>query len=277
MRLKITYKPINGGLLLPIHYNYYIESLIYRTFSEQVALILHAKGFALGKRKFKLFTFSRILEKGEKVSGEKLRYLKTLFKVEDGFAFRSVRRDAFDEALFFGDKISFYFSSVKNFVTEDLGTRIMMLPHFKLIGQKILLSSLEVVREPEFFDNMIIKMLSPVTVYSTMKTEDGKRKTYYYSPREREFSELIKGNAVKKYIVTYGRHPIDDRLELYPYYFSEEKNRMVVYFKGIRIEGWTGIFRLAGNPELIKITYDAGLGARNPNGLGMWRLYRPRY
>ncbi len=277
MRLKITYKPENGGILLPLHYNYLIESLLYKTFSEQVATLLHTKGFALEKRHFKLFTFSRILNRGNKVTGERLKHLKTLFGIKDDFVFRSVRRTEIEEALFMEGNISLYFSSVKRFVIEDLGTRILTLPAFEILGQRLLLSSLEVIKEPQFSDNMIIKMLSPLTVYSTMQTEDGKKKTYYYSPGEAEFKELVRNNAVKKYIITYGRHPIDDNLEINTYYFNEKKNRAVIYFKGIRIEGWTGIFRLSGNPELIKVTYEAGLGAKNSNGFGMWKEYRPRY
>ncbi len=277
MRLKITYKPKNGGLLLPIHYNYPLEALIYKTFSRDVANILHTRGFVLGKRHFKLFTFSRILNKGEKVFGEELKHLKILFGIKDGFAFRSVRRVDFEEALFFSGEISIYFSSVKDFIVKDIGLRILTLPSFEILGQEISLSSLEPIKEPEISDNMIIKMLSPVTAYSTIQTEDGKKKTYYYSPDEKKFSELIRNNAVKKYIITYGRHPIDDRLELFPFYFNEKRNRAVVYFKGFRIEAWTGIFRLAGNPDLLKITYEAGLGAKNSNGFGMWQIYKPRY
>ncbi len=275
MRLKITYKPKNYGLLLPLHYNYSIAALLYKTFSENVAEILHTKGFILEKRHFKLFTFSRILDKGEKVESDKLKKLKSAFGINKDFVFRNRRANAPETALFFKNKVSFYFSSVKQFIVEDVGTRILTLPSFDLLGQEILLSSLEVLKEPKITDNTLIKMLSPVTVYSTMKTEDGKVKTYYYSPNEKEFKELVKNNAIKKYTVTYGRHPLKETLDISTYYFNEKRNRAVVYFKGTRIEGWTGIFQLKGNPELIKIVYDTGIGAKNSNGFGMWKIYKP--
>ncbi|RLI91606.1 MAG: hypothetical protein DRO89_03615 [Candidatus Altiarchaeales archaeon] len=37
-------------------------------------------------------------------------------------------------------------------------------------------------------------MLSPLTVYSTLTTGDGKKKTYYYSHYEPDFEELIDRN-----------------------------------------------------------------------------------
>ncbi|MBC7189418.1 hypothetical protein H5U35_04285, partial [Candidatus Aerophobetes bacterium] len=38
------------------------------------------------------------------------------------------------------------------------------------------------------------------------------------------------------------------------------------------IKGWMGTYRLEGNPELIKFSYDAGLGAKNSQGFGMYEV-----
>ncbi len=63
MRLRLTLQPKSFSLVLPIHYNELIQAFIYRNLSEDLATFLHNKGFSLseGKRKFKLFTFSRLL------------------------------------------------------------------------------------------------------------------------------------------------------------------------------------------------------------------------
>jgi CRISPR-associated endoribonuclease Cas6 len=41
--------------------------------------------------------------------------------------------------------------------------------------------------------------LSPITVYSTLYTAEGKKKTYYFSPYEQEFSQLVSINLARKY------------------------------------------------------------------------------
>ncbi|PNV79087.1 MAG: CRISPR-associated endoribonuclease Cas6, partial [Dictyoglomus turgidum] len=61
-----------------------------------------------------------------------------------------------------------------------------------------------------------------------------------------------------------------------PYKFSLEKNRKVVIFKNTPIEGWAGVFELSGDPALIAITYEAGLGNKNSEGFGMWEIWREK-
>jgi CRISPR-associated endoribonuclease Cas6 len=272
MRIKISYESKEKGLLLPIHYNYYLESLIYHTFSKEVATILHGEGFILDKRHFKLFTFSRILNKGEKVLGNHLKTLKKELNIKNDVAFCSHKKTDAQEALFFGNGINFYFSSVKNFIIEDMGSRAISIPQFSLLNQDIFVKSIEVLMSPKFESKMDIKMLSPMTMYSTMKTSNGNTKTYYYSPYEKEFSDLITKNAKKKYKTAYSKEN-NGKLQLTPLYFEERRNRAVIYFKNTRIDGWTGVFKMEGDPELIKITYDAGLGGKNPEGFGMWEPF----
>lgn len=62
----------------------------------------------------------------------------------------------------------------------------------------------KVFPEPPIQDDVTIRMLSPVTIYSTLFSANGKKKTYYYSPFEKEFSQLIRANILKKYEALYG-------------------------------------------------------------------------
>ena len=276
MRLKIHYVADRGKLLLPLHYNYLVQSLIYRTFSANTASFLHESGFNLNNRRFKLFTFSRILNKGEVISGNALSTLKFTLGFPDDFIFSVHRKNAVEEALLFRNGISFYFSSAKPFITKDMAEGTILKQRFNLLGQKLYVQQIEVMKESEFSESILIKTLSPITVYSTITNEIGRKKTYYYSPNEPEFSALISDNARKKYMLVYDKFP-NSPLHITPVFFSERKNRAVVYFKGIRIEGWSGVFKLTGPKDLIKITYDSGLGSKNPQGFGMWKIYKPNH
>ncbi len=250
MRVKVAYETLNEKLILPLHYNFYLQILIYNTLSPLLATKLHNEGFIFNKRKFKLFTFSRILNKGEKIK-------------KNGKDF-----------LLFKNGISFYFSSPIEDIVSDFGERGLKEKEFNLLNQRLFISRIEVITTPRIEEEIIIKMLSPVTIHSTLKNPEGKNKTYYYKPNEKDFSFLIERNAKKKYSLIYENEPNELNLKIDPYRFSVKKNLSVVIFKGTPIEGYTGIFELKGSRELIMSTYDAGLGDKNSEGFGLWELWK---
>lgn len=248
MRIKLTYESLDGEIVVPKHYNYVLQSLIYKTFSPELATKLHQEGFLLGKRRFKLFTFSRILEKG------------VLSK---------------DEAkLIFNGKITFYFSSPVEDIVENLAERSFREREFTLGKKKIFISQLEILTLPRIENKMLIRALSPITVYSTFIKEDGRKLVHYYKPVDKEFSKLIEENAKKKYKLIYGKDPENLKLSIKPVKFSIKENFKVVIFKNTNIEGFTGIYELEGDPELIYVTYEAGLGNKNSEGFGMWEVWK---
>lgn len=61
-------------------------------------------------------------------------------------------------------------------------------------------------REANFDCGLRIRMLSPLTVYSTLMTPDGKKKTYYFSPYEKEFPALVNSNIKKKHFLLLGKN-----------------------------------------------------------------------
>lgn len=247
MRIKLTYETFDGKeVFLPFQYNYQLQSLIYNTFSSMLAKKLHDEGFAYERRRFKLFTFSRILEKGIRDSNR----------------------------LVFKHGISFYFSSPKHEIVEDLASEGIQKIAFSLLSQEIFLSKIEILKEPLLKTKLFIKMLSPLAIYSTLKTEDGRKKIYYYKPNDRDFSKLIEQNAIKKYCTIYSDSRETLSLSIKPYRFSVKENLSVIIFRDTPIEAYTGIFELSGSEKLIKAVYNAGLGGKNSEGLGMWEIWK---
>ena len=69
MRIKITCD-IGEGISLPINYNYFLASAIYRFLREsdpEYADFLHQEGYELENRRFKLFTFSQLMAKRREI------------------------------------------------------------------------------------------------------------------------------------------------------------------------------------------------------------------
>ncbi|MGB9750576.1 MAG: CRISPR-associated endoribonuclease Cas6 [Caldisericia bacterium] len=250
MRIKVTYESLNEKIFLPIHYNFYIQSLIYKTLSPLLAKKIHDEGYKFEKRGFKLFTFSRILEKGEKVKREGKDYL--LFK----------------------NGISFIYSSPIVDIIADFGERGLREREFNLCGQRVFISKIEVITTPRIDSSVLIKFLSPVTIHSTVKKMDGVERSIYYKPVDKEFKELITNNLKKKYFLVYEKNVDDLDIEIKPIKFSIKKNLHIIIYKDTPIEAYDGIFELSGSKELIYLSYDTGLGDRNSEGFGLWEIWK---
>jgi CRISPR-associated endoribonuclease Cas6 len=244
MRISISFVTENG-LILPLSYNYAVQSLILRHIDEKLGQFLHDKGYMLGKRSFKMFTFSRILGK--------VKFLLSQKQFKIGSPFKIV--------------IS---SPIKEFI-QSLAENLVKTDGVTLAGTRVYLESINVYLMPKLNEETFIEMLSPVTVYSTLKTPEGKKKTYYYTPFEADFSRLICENLRKKYKALYGKDANSLAITIEPVKVSK-KSLVIVNYKGTVIKGWLGRYKITGSPELIALAYDAGLGSKNSQGFGCFEV-----
>jgi len=239
MRIQISLQGKNKDLIFPLSYNPLIQAAVYNNISSKLSKFLHDQGFLYEKRHFKLFTFSRLFGR---------------YKI-------------IDNEICFEPEINFYVSSPIDQVIKEIAETLLK-NGFLILGQ----NKLEVVniyfpKMPNITNKVKIRMLSPVTIYSTLLTPDGKKKTYYYSPFEEEFRNLISSNAKKKYFLLFHK-VIKSGIRIEPVKVRE----VIVVYKNIVVKGWLGIFELEGSKKLIKTVYDAGLGSKNSQGFGMFDL-----
>lgn len=242
--MRLTFRFTKEGVLrLPLFYNHLIQGMIYDNLDQSLANDLHDKGFSYEKRSFKLFTFSRILG----------RYRLIDDKIEIISPFRLVVSSPVEEIL------------------RSLAENLVRKSEINFGSDSAFLEAVNVHFAPEISENTVIRMLSPVTTYSTLTAGDGKKKTYYYNPYEKEFSELIRRNLVKKYVAIYEKEPRSKEFEITPV-GVKQKDEKIIKYKGFIIKAWMGKFRIRGNPELIKLAYDTGLGSKNSQGFGCFDL-----
>ncbi|MFQ6044094.1 MAG: CRISPR-associated endoribonuclease Cas6 [Candidatus Poribacteria bacterium] len=252
MRLEIIFK--HDKLNLPIHYNEIVQSFIYNHISEELAKWLHDEGFAYEKRSFKLFTFSRIMGQFN-INGR-------------------------NNTINFISPSKLIVSSPIERFTQELANEIIQSNALKLGENEVYVEQLNIKPSPDFSEEasprirgeMEIKMLSPITVYSTLKKADGASKTYYYSPFESEFSELLEQNLKKKASILLGKDKVDK------YSFTIEPTRVrnndqkILTYKDFVIKCWMGEYKIKGSPELHRIAYETGLGSKNSQGFGCFSI-----
>ncbi|QER42557.1 CRISPR-associated endoribonuclease Cas6 [Thermodesulfobacterium sp. TA1] len=244
MRLAITFVSEKEAVL-PIHYNEVLQGLIYHLLDRALAEKLHNEGFVYQKRRFKFFTFSRIFGKLEKERDK--------FKISSPF--------------------KFFISSPYTEMLLSLTSNFLYNKEIQLDVNRVWLESIKVLPSPEIRKEILIRMLSPLTVYSTLYGADGKKKTYYYHPNEKNFSMLVKENIIKKYKAFYKKMPPSEEFFIEPIKL-EKGNEKIIIYKGFVIKGWMGNFVLRGDPELLRLAYDAGLGAKNSQGFGMFEVIK---
>lgn len=235
--------------MLPLNYNHAVAGLIYRTIgtaSEEFAAALHDEGFEADRRRFKLFTFSRLFAERSRVVGDRL--------------------------MLESPGMSLQVSSPVGDFIEHFVSGLFQSERFNIAGSEFTLAEAQTVAPPEFTERMSFRALSPIT--ESVRDEQNRVR---YLRLEDDWSEIIKRNLVRKYIALHGREPLDNRLhwEWDGVYIAEatKRNRrpsvLIEINEGIKVRGWLVPFTVDGSKELIEIDYEAGFGKSNAMGFGL--------
>ncbi len=238
MRLVIELQPVNNiSLRLPLEYNHFVQSAIYRTLDADLATFLHDTGFYGSGRQFKLFTFSRLLGQ---------------FQIIDG------------QIVFFPPVRLIVSSPVEAFC-QSLVNGLLSRDGMQLGKEGLMVAAVRAEQPKVAAETIKFKLLSPVVAYSTLFRPDGSRYTCYYQPGDGEFSRNAAENIRKKYLALYNTPPPDGELKIRPLH---QPKLHVMKFMGTVIKGYSGPLQLEGPRELLQLAVDAGLGGKNSMGFG---------
>ena len=231
----------DSKFLVKMEYKSALQAVVYSMLDDQFAKWLHDKGYEYEKRSFKLFCFTRFLEQ--------YRFIKET------------------QEFLYPQEVSFCISSPVYEILEQTAKNFAMSNKVDVAGNSFTVNSIEIM-PPERIDSDRIRInaCEPIEVHSTLQKIDGTKKKYYYSPKEKEFSELVNENIRKKWFSFYGEQ-CPHNLKIEPVNMKYCKER-VQTFKASTIKGWTGHFWLEGDPEILKFALDTGIGSSNSAGYG---------
>ena len=105
--------------------------------------------------------------------------------------------------------------------------------------------------------------------YQIFKYNYNKKKTYYFNPIEKDFTERINNLFKKKYETYYGITPEDITIKLVS---VNEKDKYVTKYKNTYITAWHGTYLLQGKKEYLEFLYYIGLGEKTSQGFGMFEV-----
>jgi CRISPR-associated endoribonuclease Cas6 len=113
-----------------------------------------------------------------------------------------------------------------------------------------------------------IEMLSPITVSST--NADKYRR--YFNPLDKEFYELVLANFKRKYCAFSGENP--ESQVIFKNMLISTKDKRVTKYRGGIILSWKGNYQLIGDLKYLNFLYNTGLGSKNSQGFGMFKVLR---
>jgi len=239
---------------ISLNYQYEGSALIYRILSNSgsdFSYWLHKNGYSDDKRRFKLFTFSRLFVPSYQIKGA---YMKIL-----------------------SDTVEWYISFLPEAGTKEFVQGLFKEQVFEMGDRnakiRFRIVNVETLLPPVFSESMAFDTLSPACI--VRQEEDGSEK--YIAPTHPEAAEIVKHNLLNKYKAFYGK---DNIMNGYPFrlnVLSNPKSSLVTIKQGTpqesKIRGYMCRFELNAPVELMKIMYETGLGSKNSQGFGMSGVY----
>lgn len=252
MRFKLTLyidKKAFGDRI-PLNYQYAASALVYRILSNSgsdFANWLHENGYSDEKRRFKLFTFSRLYAQRYLIEGP---YMKIL-----------------------SDKLYWYISFLPEKGTQEFIQGLFNQRSFELGDRRARFSfrveNIEILPSPTFTDSMTFETLSPACI--VRQEEDGSEK--YIALDHPDAVEIVKLNLLNKYKAFHGHEFPNNAFPFRLEALSRPKSSLVTIKEGTpqesRVRGYMCRFSLTAPVELMKIMYETGLGSKNSQGFGM--------
>ncbi|QUI23980.1 CRISPR-associated endoribonuclease Cas6 [Vallitalea pronyensis] len=245
MRVYITFES-DKPITLPLQYNHIVQAVILNYLgNESYQEFLHNEGFQYEKRKFKMYTFSRLF--GQFIVNKR------------------------DKRIVYNKEIHLVIASMDPRLTTCFLNTAFMKENIQFGQNEVRIKEVR-IDQSKVTSPLRVYTKSPITIYSTL-THGDKKKTYYYSPYEPEFEPMLRDNLIKKYIALNGKQPEDTQFVITPLNKKRLKERIILY-KGFIIKGWDGGFLLEGSEALLNLAYHGGVGNKNAQGLGCLEIMK---
>lgn len=254
MRIKLILKCSGEDVIIPINYQYYISSFIYRCINSsdnEFSEWLHNSGFTAGGKNFKLFTFSNLYIPQREIHNSEL-IIKSK-KIELLISMMS-------------EKI------YDNLIIGMFRNQTLDINH-REINASFPIQSVELLPEPEFTDKMKFRTITPVVISKSIEYM-GKHSESYMMPTEKDYFYYLKKNIEDKYIA-YASN-LNTPIVEYPIkdfqVGNSVKSKLITVHEGRReetkVKGYMYDFVLEGAPELMNFAYSVGIGKLSSLGFG---------
>lgn len=256
MRFKLTLERAGRQRFIPINYQYELSSAIYRVIergNENFSAFLHDEGYRLGKRPFRLFTFSRVFLDKQRAHIHQGRIEHLGLRAELYVSFLIDRAaEEFIKGLFLGQEF---------FLGDPIS------------GINYQVSKIEADGPVNFQRKMQYRCLSPILI-KEKRREGGEN---YLDPTHPKYGEFLIQNLISKWAAQAVAGVEQNKISFQDFEYRFEPLGKI-YKNGVLIKqmtpqeckliGYSFEFILEAPEELHEIGYFSGFGHLNSQGFG---------
>ncbi len=258
MRIRITLNHRNG-VKLPINYQYYIQSWIYKVISkadQEFSTWLHDHGYEKDGRKYKLFTFGKLNPARYRIHKQ-----NQLFECQEG-------PTTLDISFLINDALNHFIFGLFN--SED----DVFLGNQKY-GAHFQVAQVEVLEQPVFENKMKFRFETGCCI--PFQKENDKYPKYLHPLDDSAFSALFFRNLIHKFQsspitknapLPIGKTSISILSTPKSVLVSIKEDDVV---KNSKIRGYLFDFEITAPKELIEVGYFSGFGTKGSMGFGLVR------
>jgi CRISPR-associated endoribonuclease Cas6 len=280
MRLRLSTRVGRPGCAITLNYSHYLSSAIYgwiEASSAEYSAFLHDKGFSIEgtAKRFKHFCFSRLEVPKRRIWHEQLHIFSPLVT---WYISMPVEQSLQHLVAGMFEKREFYIEREEN---------------------KFTVEQVETMPEPKWKKWMKFRLVSPLTV-STTHERNGRVLPEYLLANDERLSDLLRQNILNKYRSLYGAEPkassdsessvmkdarlpvgqaftcLLDQKFIADHGGPKKISNLITIKEGrtdqTKVRAFMCPIVLKGNPELIKLAYESGLGEKNSLGFGMLKV-----
>lgn len=264
MRLLVHLQPVKQRSEIPVD-QYPLASAVYRLLSSVVpeyAAFLHEEGFpAAGRlpkegtsegshKNFKFFVFSRLAQRSKRIAGDRI---------------------VLNDALVTW-QISSPLEEMMGILAESLVTNPQIAIGDHMSQATFTVAGIDIAAPPPLGDKLYGETISPIFVSVDEIGAEGKRIKHHVRAEDERFSERIAANLREKFRALVGSEfEQDDPAEELNFRFTEAPRSQLAQYKGTHHKCYLGRFVMTGDPRLIRLAWEAGVGEANSKGFGMIR------
>jgi len=239
MRIEVIFTT-PGEILIPWHYLDWLRGLLYsllRRQSEEFARWLHQEGTVADNKRYKPITFSLLYPS---------------------------KKRAHKKGLIMDGEVRWFISSPVPLICQILAQELLKAP-IQLGPHKVEVLKVISFKTPSFTSPSHFTTLSPISISTGIKEGEKLRKRFV-SPEEEIFPILLKENLLNKASALWLPQG-EVEIEVERVFRSK-----LFKIKGIDVRGWEMDLTIKGEPHLIRLAYEVGLGEHNACGFGMLAL-----
>lgn len=246
MRLHIVFFS-DHPVILPWHYPHLLQGFLYGAIakaSPKLGDFLHDQGFTVGSHRYKMLVFSWLYPR---------------------------RARSLPEGLSLIPPVHWWVSSPLSAPMEALATSLLKGGEVILGASRMKVEKVEVEPLPELSGRVLCETISPLVASTGLRKGDKLHKRFL-SPDEPDFWRVLDLNCKRKAAALGLLLPEEEagiRFEMRGKWRSK-----LLRAHGTQVRGYEGRFVMEGEKRLLLLAYEAGLGERNSQGFGMFRVLR---